>query len=61
MSVLTLLLVIVILGVVLYLVETYVPMSPPIKVLMRVVVVIFVILWLLQITGVQVPSVPRFR
>lgn len=36
----------VILGLILYLVETYIPMSPPIKTVLRVVVVLMICLWL---------------
>lgn len=42
---------IVILGVCLYLVEAYVPMSPPIATVLRVVVVLIVVLWLLSSFG----------
>jgi len=41
----------VIAGLVLYLVETYIPMSPPIKTILRVVVVIVLIVWLLRAFG----------
>lgn len=61
MTLIGLVLVLVILGVALYLLETYVPMSPPIKVIIRVVVVVVVVLWLLQLFGVTGPSVPRIR
>lgn len=47
-----LLIVLVVLGVALYLVETYVPMSPPIKVVIRVVVVLLIIVYLLRAFGV---------
>jgi len=39
---------IVILGVCLYLVQTYVPMAAPIKTLLTVVVVLVIVLWLLR-------------
>jgi hypothetical protein len=55
----TLILTLVIVGVVLYLVETYVPMSPPIKTLIRVVVVILLALYLLQAFGVTDTPVPQ--
>jgi len=42
-------------GVILYLVETYIPMSPPIKIVLRVVVVLLLILWLAQLFGYDVP------
>jgi hypothetical protein len=57
---LTVLLGLVLVGVVLYLVETYIPMSPPIRTVLRVVVVIFLILWLVQIFGLDA-GLPRLR
>jgi len=48
----TLLVVIVVLGLCLYLVENYVPMSPPLKIVLRVVVVLVIVLWLLQSFGI---------
>lgn len=61
MSLIMLVLYLVILGVALYMLETYVPMSPPIKLLIRVVIVIVVVLWLLQIFGITGPTVPKLR
>lgn len=55
------LLVLVIVGVVLYLVETYIPMAPPIKVVIRVVVVLILCLWLLRVFGVGDIPVPSIR
>jgi len=49
----TLILVIVILGLALYLVENFVPMSPPFKVVLRVVVVILLVLYLLRAFGIS--------
>lgn len=51
-NMITLLIVLVIVGVCLYLVETYIPMSPPIKVVIRVVVVLILVLYLLRAFGV---------
>jgi len=59
MSLITVLIVLVILGVALYLIETYIPMSPPIQLVIRVVVVLFIVLWLLQLLGIVGPTVPR--
>lgn len=42
----------VIVGVVLYLLESYVPMSPPIKTVIRVVVVLALCIWLLSAFGI---------
>jgi len=61
MSLIGLVLVLVLIGVALYLLETYIPMSPPIVILIRVVIVICVVLWLLQIFGVVGPSVPKLH
>ena len=48
----TAIIILVLLGVGLYLLETYVPMSPPIKVIIRVVVILFSILYLLRAFGI---------
>ncbi len=45
------LVVFVILGLCLWLIERYVPMAEPIKVVMRVIVVLLLILWLLTTFG----------
>ncbi len=51
MSLLTVLLVLVVVGVILWLVNTYIPMDRKIKNILNVVVVIVVIIWLLQAFG----------
>jgi hypothetical protein len=62
MSLISLIVLLVILGLALYLIETYVPMSPPIKTVLRVVVVLVLVLWLLQAFGVvDGVNVPRLR
>jgi hypothetical protein len=43
--------VLVILGVALYLIETYLPMARPFKIVIRAVIVIGLLLWLLQLAG----------
>lgn len=48
MNLISTLLVLIVLGVALYLIETYIPMSPPIKTVIRVVVVLVIVLWLLS-------------
>jgi hypothetical protein len=53
------LILLVIVGVVLYLVETYIPLSPPIKVVIRVVVVLFLCLAPLNAFGIV--STPNLR
>lgn len=46
------LVVLIIVGVCLYLVQTYIPMAAPIKTVITVVVVLFLCLWLLQVFGI---------
>ncbi len=48
----SLLLTLVVIGVVLYLVENYIPMSAPIKTVLRVLVVIVLCLYLLRVFGI---------
>jgi len=60
MGLLNLLVLLIVIGVVLYLVETYLPMSPPIKTLLRVVVILIVILWLVQALVGDIP-LPRLH
>lgn len=51
MSLLTILLVLVVAGVLLWLVNTYIPMDRKIKNILNAVVVIVVIIWLLKVFG----------
>lgn len=44
--------ILVIFGVVLYLVENYIPMSPPIKVVVKIVIVLLLCFWLLDFFGI---------
>lgn len=60
MGLIGLIVVLIIAGVVLYLVETYIPMSPPIKTVLRVVVVLVLCLWLLQVFVGDIP-LPTYR
>jgi hypothetical protein len=55
-SLVSIIVVLVVIGLCLYLLETYVPMSPPIKTVIRVVVVLFLVLWLLQALGLWAPG-----
>ena len=55
------LVVLVVVGLILYLVQTYIPMAAPIKTVLTVVVVLFLCLWLLQVFGVGDLPVPRLR
>jgi len=58
MPLINLLIVLIIVGVCLYLVTTYIPMAPPIKTVITVVVVLVLCLWLLSIFGVGNLTVP---
>jgi len=51
MSLITVLLVLVIVGVVLWLVNTYIPMQSTIKKILNIATIIIVILWLLKVFG----------
>jgi uncharacterized Tic20 family protein len=57
MSLISIVIALVIIGVVLWLINTYIPMAGSIKTILNVVVVICVILWLLSAFGL----LPRFR
>lgn len=52
MSLLNVLILLVVVGVILWLVNSYIPMDSKIKSILNVVVVIAVIIWLLQVFGV---------
>jgi len=58
MGLISLLLVLVIIGVLLYMVETVIPMDAGIKVVIRVVVLVVVLLWLVQVFFGDLP-IPR--
>jgi len=51
MSLLNLLLVLIVVGVILYLINNYIPMDRKIKSILNIVVVIVLIVWLLKIFG----------
>jgi uncharacterized membrane protein len=52
MSILTVLVVLIVIGVLLWLVNTYIPMDAKIKQILNIVAIIFVIIWLLKAFGV---------
>lgn len=52
MSLINLIIVLVIVGVILFLINTYIPMDPTIKRILNIAVIIFVLLWLLSAIGV---------
>lgn len=52
MSILTVLVVLIVVGVLLWLVNTYVPMDAKIKQILNIVAIIFVVIWLLKAFGI---------
>ncbi|HYV94569.1 MAG TPA: Thivi_2564 family membrane protein [Chitinophagales bacterium] len=52
MPILTIIIVLIVVGVILWLVNTYIPMQRTIKGILNAVVVIIVVIWLLQAFGV---------
>ena len=52
---LSFLLLLIVLGVVLYLVEQFIPMAQPFKIVIRVIVVLLLIVALLRLVGIQIP------
>lgn len=64
MSLITVILVLVLIGVLLWLVNTYVPMQAGIKKVLNIAVVVLVVLWLLYLVGLLPVGdirVPRVR
>jgi len=51
MTLISLIIVLVILGLVMYLINSYIPMDPKIQRILNIAVVLFLILWLLQAFG----------
>lgn len=52
MSIITVILVLIIVGVLMWIINSYIPMARPIKTLLNVVVLLILIFWLLQAFGV---------
>ncbi len=65
MSLIGLVITLIVVGVLLWLLETYIPMDPTIKRIIQVVVIICVVLWLLNafglFAGMHDVQVPRVR
>jgi hypothetical protein len=55
MTLISLILVLIVVGILLWAVNTYLPMDPKIKTLLNIVVVVVVIVWILQVTGLLGP------
>lgn len=52
MSLISIIVVLVVMGLVLYLINTYIPMAQPVKTVLNVVVVLMLCLWLLNAFGI---------
>lgn len=52
MSILTILIVLIVAGIILYLINRYIPMDSTIKSILNLVVVIIIIVWLLKVFGI---------
>ncbi|MGA8098309.1 MAG: Thivi_2564 family membrane protein [Candidatus Cybelea sp.] len=52
MALIEIVVVLIVVGVLLWLVNTYIPMASPVKSLLNAVVVIVLVIWLLQVFGV---------
>lgn len=52
MPILSIVLILIVVGVLLWLVNNYIPMASPIKTIINIVVVVAVVIWLLRIFGV---------
>lgn len=61
MPIISIIVTLVVVGVILWLVQTYIPLAPPIKTVLNVVVVLLLCLWLLNIFGVLNMTVPVRR
>jgi hypothetical protein len=62
MPIIQLLVLIIVIGVILYLVNTYIPMAAPIKTILNIVVILFLCLWLLSVFGLLPGgTVPRLK
>jgi hypothetical protein len=55
MPLITIILVLIVVGVLLWVINRYIPMAAPIKTILNLVVVVVVVLWLLQMFGVIGP------
>lgn len=55
MPLINLIIVLIVVGVLLWLVNNYIPMDRKIKNILNIIVVIFVVLWLLQVFGIMGP------
>ncbi len=58
MPLINLIIVLIVIGVILYLVNTFIPMAPPIKTVINMIVVIVLCLWLLNLFGIGNLTVP---
>jgi hypothetical protein len=60
MDLLSIVLVLIVVGVLLWLINAYIPMQPTIKSILNIVVIVVVVLWLLRVFGL-LDALPNFR
>lgn len=61
MNLVSILIVLIIVGVVLYLVNNYIPMAAPVKTVINVVAILLICLWLLNLFGLTNVTIPVRR
>ncbi len=61
MPIISILVLLIVVGVILYLVNTYIPMAPPIKTVINVIVVLLLCVWLLNLFGIMNYTIPIRR
>jgi len=59
--IISILVLLIVVGVILYLVNTYIPMAPPIKTVINVIVVLLLCVWLLNLFGIMNYTIPIRR
>lgn len=57
----SLILTLALIGLILFLIEQYIPMDPTIKTVIRILVVVLVVLWLIRLLGIDDLPLPTFR
>lgn len=61
MPIVTVIVTLIVVGVILWLVNTYIPMAAPVKTVLNVVVVVLLCLWLLSLFGLMNYTIPVRR
>jgi hypothetical protein len=61
MPIVTVIVTLIVVGVILWLINTYIPMAQPVKTVLNVVVVVMLCLWLLSVFGLMNYTIPVRR